>query len=194
MAKAKAKKTITETTEKPPNLEKLKEGFQDLPPEERRKQYQWIKSRLPRMSNAQAADLFSVSEDTINQDRARLKQASVERLANDPELQAEIFAPYETARDGAFEDIERVTAEDPNRAAHRRTAIAAHEKLLDVMFRTGYLAEAPKRVELGSDPDKPVMVEQTTRLILTKAETLEAMTMMEEANGKGGEADESKVD
>ena len=140
------------TVEKPPDLDALQEKFRELPLEERRKQLQWVKARLPRMTNAQAADLFGVSEATIDTDRAALKQAAMERLSSDPDLQAELFAPLERFRDGAIEDILKVEASERNRPEFQKVALLAHEKLIDVMFRCGYVAEAPKRHEVtGAD-------------------------------------------
>jgi hypothetical protein len=161
-----AAETAEGTPTADPRLEAYKADLKLLSPEDRRKRLQAIWARDPRITAETVADLFGVSISTINQDRILMKAEASQRLANDPDVQSDLFGPYTEMRDAALADAAQVPVADPSRASHRRTALTAHEKLVDVMFRCGWIAEAPKKHEVTGAAGGPVQVENSGPSVL----------------------------
>jgi len=178
------------------DLEKFKASLKLLTPQDRRKQMQAMWARDPRLTNETVAGLFGVSERTVEDDRVLLKAEGSQRFANDPDLRADVFGPFEAMRDAALADCAAVDRDSPNRAAHRRTGLAAQEKMLDIMFRCGYIAEAPRKVNIGGQQDNPVKIEQSGRLVLTgeAADAVVAFHEAREVQADGSESAESPVE
>jgi hypothetical protein len=145
-----------ESAETDLKLDEFKASLKVLSPRDRRKQMQAMYARDPRLSAPTVADLFGVSERTVEEDRALLRAEGARRFADDPDLRADVFGPFQEMRDAALADCALVDKSDRSRSAHRRTALMAQERMLDVMFRCGYIAEAPKNVLLGNDPNNPL--------------------------------------
>ena len=186
---------VTDSAESDRKLEEFKAGLKLLTPEDRRKQMQAMWARDPRLTNPTIADLFGVSESTVEKDRAVLKEEGAQRFADDPDLREMVFGPFEDMRDAAIADCAAVDRDSPNRAAHRRTALSAQEKMLDVMFRCGYIAEAPKKVDIGGQKDNPVVVKQTTTHLVLEGDAAQAvLAYHEQAEADDGEGPSDQVE
>lgn len=172
------------------NTEQYVADLKLLDPDDRRKRIQAMKARNPKLKAERLAYLFGVSEDTIYQDMMALREAARQRFAGDPDLRVDLFGPFEAIRDASLADATAVDVESQARTAHRRNALTAHEKLLDIMFRCGYIAEAPKRVSIGQDPDLgAIQHEHNTPAIERLAEAIAAVATAEEAGSDHGEPD-----
>jgi hypothetical protein len=171
-------RATAESAESDPRLEQYIADLKLLAPEDRRKRLQAMIAKNPRLTAPTLAEVFGVSVSTIDKDMMLLKEGARARFAGDPDLRVDLFKPFEDIRDASISDAALVDVDSPNRASHRRTAVTAHEKLIDLMFRCGYIAEAPKRVAVGQDPDLPPLQVASTLTLLADPEACDLATQL----------------
>lgn len=107
----------------------------------------------PHLVQKELARQFQVDEDTIGNDMRVIRAASGERALDQVAEVGETLEQLAQITQGALADVPQVQADSNTRAAHRNTALKALDQKVNVLFRLGYWAEAPKRHLLGQDPE-----------------------------------------
>jgi hypothetical protein len=130
-------------------------------------------------STVALAERFGVTERTIWRDKAAVRAAAGERCENATEEVGVMLLQLDELIGGAIADIMLCPPNGTARASHRNSAATAMKLQSDILFRTGYLTEAARRVHLGGDSTAPP--------VRTLVETLGVERLAEIArNGSGG--------
>ena len=107
----------------------------------------------PHLVQERMAELFQVNRDTISDDMKIIRAAAGERALDQVAEVGETLEQLASITRDAMADAPQVQVDSNARAAHRNTALKALDQKVNVLFRLGYWAEAPKRHLLGQDPE-----------------------------------------
>ena len=119
-------------------------------PKARRAAILHITAARPHTRGSDLAKRFAVNPHTISIDLSALRAAA--GLAWEEQDKAEFISEHREKRDAiyqaALEDAEACPPSSPVRATHRNTALDALRDDEAFLFKTGYLKEAPKQIDV----------------------------------------------
>jgi len=107
----------------------------------------------PNLVQKDLAVQFHVDDETISRDMKIIRAAAGERALDQVAEVGETLEQLASITRDAMADAPQVQVDSTTRAAHRNTALKALDQKVNVLFRLGYWAEAPKRHLLGQDPE-----------------------------------------
>lgn len=117
----------------------------------------------PNLVQKDLAAQFHVDDETISRDMKVIRAAAGERALDQVAEVGETLEQLASITRDAMADAPQVQVDSNARAAHRNTALKALDQKVNVLFRLGYWAEAPKRHLLGQEPDaEPVTFRHLT--------------------------------